>query len=95
VVFCFTTHYDDPSGARTLKSLYGFRLKICRIDQAPYTLLSKIRIAKTSISTKIDIPERNATIKARYQEGETLSDLARVYGISPQRIYQIVNGKNK
>ena len=35
--------------------------------------------------------ERNAQIRARFAAGEGLSDLGREYGLSPQRIYQIVH----
>ena len=37
--------------------------------------------------------ERNAEIRARYEAGEGLSDIGREYGLSPQRIYQIVRRK--
>ena len=39
--------------------------------------------------------ERNAQIRARYANGEALSDLAREFGLSPQRVYQIVHRKRK
>jgi hypothetical protein len=39
------------------------------------------------IPTKI----RDQRIRARHAEGDSLSELARIYGISPQRIYQIIN----
>gem|GEM_PF-3205077 len=38
--------------------------------------------------------ERNADIIARHQAGENLSEVAREYGISPQRAHQIVMGKS-
>ncbi len=34
---------------------------------------------------------RNGLIRERYEEGEFMSDLSREYGISRQRISQIVN----
>jgi predicted transcriptional regulator len=37
--------------------------------------------------------ERNADIIALHQAGENLSEIAREYGISPQRAHQIVTGK--
>ena len=47
--------------------------------------------------TKKHVPkaERNAELIARDQAGEGVSELARPFGLSPQRIYQIVNGKQK
>ena len=42
--------------------------------------------------TKKHIPkaERNAEIIARYKAGESISALARVFSLSPQRVFQIV-----
>jgi hypothetical protein len=37
--------------------------------------------------------QRDTQIKQRYQAGEGISALARVYGISPQRVFQILNPK--
>jgi Mor family transcriptional regulator len=34
-------------------------------------------------------------VRERYAQGETISDLAREYGISPQRVFQVVNPKPK
>lgn len=39
--------------------------------------------------------DRNAEIIARYEAGETGSSLAEAYGISEQRVNQIVHGKRK
>jgi hypothetical protein len=44
-------------------------------------------------SPKLTIKERNAQICKRYAAGETLSDLACEFGLSPQRIYQIIRAK--
>ena len=38
---------------------------------------------------------RNTEIRTRFAAGEGLSDLAREYGLTPQRVYQIVHGKRK
>ena len=42
-----------------------------------------------------DKPSRNELIRKRHTAGEHLSDLAREFGISPQRVYQIVRFKSK
>jgi Mor family transcriptional regulator len=34
--------------------------------------------------------DRDTRIRQRYASGDGLSDLARAYGISPQRVFQIV-----
>jgi Mor family transcriptional regulator len=39
--------------------------------------------------------ERNAEIMARYKSGETGARLAQTFGISEQRINQIVRGRRK
>ncbi|HYO88454.1 MAG TPA: helix-turn-helix domain-containing protein [Candidatus Limnocylindrales bacterium] len=35
--------------------------------------------------------QRNLLIQIRHAAGDRLSDIAREYGISPQRVWQIVN----
>jgi len=39
--------------------------------------------------------ERNQVIRERYNNGETIADIARDYKLSEQRIHQIVNFKRK
>jgi hypothetical protein len=38
---------------------------------------------------------RNELLRLRFAAGEALSDLARAFGISPQRAYQIVHFKRR
>jgi Mor family transcriptional regulator len=38
---------------------------------------------------------RNAEIRARYRAGESLSNLAEAFGLTHQRIHQIVHGRRK
>jgi len=43
-----------------------------------------------------DLPtkaERNTEIRTRYQQGETISQLADAFAISQQRVWQIVRGQ--
>ena len=43
-----------------------------------------------------DLPtkaERNAEIRTRYQQGETISQLAATFDISEQRVWQILRGQ--
>jgi DNA-directed RNA polymerase specialized sigma subunit len=42
-----------------------------------------------------DTSSRNEIIRQRYIEGETLSDIARDVGLTPQRVYQIVHHRRK
>jgi Mor family transcriptional regulator len=39
--------------------------------------------------------KRNAEIRARHQKGESIATLAEVFGISEQRIWQILNDRRK
>jgi hypothetical protein len=39
--------------------------------------------------------KRNAEIRARHQQGESIATLAEVFGISEQRIWQILNDRRK
>ena len=38
---------------------------------------------------------RNAGIRARHQQGESIATLAEVFGITEQRIWQILNERRK
>ena len=35
--------------------------------------------------------KRNEEMRTQYKDGKTLTELARIYGISRQRVFQIVN----
>ena len=37
---------------------------------------------------------RNELVRLRFAAGETISELGRAFGISPQRVSQIIQGKN-
>jgi Mor family transcriptional regulator len=41
---------------------------------------------------RLDTQTRNVLIRRRHVAGESITDLAREYGISPQRVYQIGEG---
>ena len=70
-------------------------ISVSYLDEAMDRLvwrLYKGRIAQTiPITDKIAAKRhRNRHIRARYEAGEGLSELARIYGISKQRVWQIV-----
>jgi hypothetical protein len=50
---------------------------------------------ETPQTDRLEKPDRNAEIIARYGAGETGSSLAEAYDISEQRVNQIVRGKRK
>lgn len=39
--------------------------------------------------------QRNQQIQQRYQAGESITEIARIYGVSPQRVHQIVKAKKQ
>ena len=78
-VWGISVHSLEDAAHRILKLLYA--------DQPP---------SKTPISNvtpkKI---HRNAEIKRRYADGESVPDLAKAFGISEQRVHQILRGRRK
>lgn len=72
-----SVHSLENATARILKLLYG--------GETP---------PPTPISNKIpQKAARNETIKRRYAAGESVPDLAREFGISEQRVHQILRGR--
>jgi hypothetical protein len=62
----------------------------------PYLHVSLERLAAVAPErSQEQNKRRDAEIRARHAKGEGLSKLAREYGVSANRIYQIVNFKNK
>lgn len=43
----------------------------------------------------ITIAARDVLIKQRFEEGESLTDIAVAFNISPQRVWQIMRGNDK
>jgi hypothetical protein len=43
----------------------------------------------------ITIAERDMLIRQRFEDGESLTDVATDFDISPQRVWQIVHAKDK
>ena len=67
------------------------------------TVFEKLLVAKQRILAAIHIrfrvtlvgkDERDLILKARYFAGATLSALAREFGLSPQRVFQIINSSS-
>ena len=70
-------------------------ISVSHLDEAMGRLVWRLymgRIAQsTPITDKTAIKSRrNHRIQALYEAGEGLSELARVYGISKQRVWQII-----
>ncbi len=54
-------------------------------------------LLSTTPITRLNPPkhERNREIRHRHQQGESLSSLAQVFGITEQRIWQILHDRRK
>ena len=70
-------------------------ISVYHLDEAMDRLVWRLymgRIARRMpITDKTGIKsQRNHRIRARYEAGEGLSELARIYGISKQRVWQIL-----
>jgi Mor family transcriptional regulator len=69
-------------------------------DQAARYLLCLLYLDSATFSTpRTDKTppklSRNAEIRARYEAGETIAELARAFGISIERIHQILHRRRK
>jgi len=60
------------------------------VDAVGY-LLHLLRLRYSPPNPKLTIRERNKLIRARFAAGESQADLARDFGVSYQRIHQILN----
>lgn len=75
-----------PQGA--LSTAYGTDLEGHLVAATEYILLLLRMISP--VDPRLTVRERNQVIRARYAKGDSLSELARQFGISPQRIWQLV-----
>ena len=64
----------------TIKLAYAYTVRLLKATSQP--------------DYYITIQKRNKTIRERYKAGESLSVLAAEFGLSPQRVYQIVNNRH-
>ena len=68
------------------------------LESSIHTLITRLyagfSIPEKPITQKhVPKSERNMRLILRYSAGEGLSDLAREFRLSPQRVFQIVNGR--
>ncbi len=72
----------------------SFRLDAVKAMSAVlYLLYRDVPTPTSPLSLKIqEKKERNAAIRQRFYEGESLTELAHAYSISEQRVHQIVYG---
>ncbi len=77
------------SGSSNGASAHETYLEFGGISEAKNLLLFLIYYDQV-FSPQLTTKERNQQIKKRFQAGEAISVLARAFGISPQRVDQIV-----
>jgi len=75
--------FDDPNGASGRKSLQS-----SGVITAVFIILNSLYPPGPATQT---IEQRNACIWSQYQDGQGLTDIARKYKLSPQRIHQIIS----
>jgi hypothetical protein len=93
-----TALYDNENGLEPDYSVQGQDTDVTLTgnEHIRFSLSSVVKwLLKHCGITREKMPKnRNERIRERYALGEALSELAREFGISPQRVYQIVQGKN-
>ena len=77
----------DPSGPSYRIAQVAFR----RLNRAAARFLRCLY--HSTACAQLTTAQRNKLIQTRQAAGESLSDLAREYGISPQRVWQIVRSE--
>jgi ribosome-binding protein aMBF1 (putative translation factor) len=65
------------------------------VNSAVSYLLNKLNSLPSSPDLTLTTRERNIIIRARYAAGVSQAELARQFGISYQRVHQIVHGKRR
>jgi ribosome-binding protein aMBF1 (putative translation factor) len=65
------------------------------VNSAVNYLLNKLNSIPSPPDPALSTRERNIIIRARYAAGVSQAELARQFGISYQRVHQIVHGKRK
>ena len=78
----------DPNGASGRETVHLDNLRLA--EQIILYVTFRNAHAPVPVQQRISKEERNSIIRARHAAGEGLSDLAREYEISPQRVWQIV-----
>ena len=78
--------HTSLDGLSPLKSL-----QMCRLNWSVRRILGLLY----SFPGMITIAERDVLIIQRFEEDELIADIAVDFDISPQRVWQIVRGKNK
>jgi len=65
------------------------------VNSAVAYILARLNAQPSPPDPSLTTRERNIIIRARYAAGDSQAELARLFGISYQRVYQIVHGKRR
>jgi hypothetical protein len=87
--YYYIYNYDSPNGL----SPHETYLEFGGVTDAKNLYLFLIYYDH-DFTPRLTTAQRNNLIRERYAAGEKISELARAFGISPQRIFQIVRGRN-
>ena len=77
-------HREHP-GAQYAPTLESVALAVARV-------LPRIHTLPQPPNPSLSIRDRNRTIRARFEAGESQATLARAFDISYQRVHQVVRG---
>ena len=80
---------NSPNRVQALTTIRDQEIELAK------RLLLFVTYYELDVTESLSTRDRNAIIRTRYFEGEPMSTLAKEFGISPQRVYQIINFKNK
>ena len=83
----------DPNGASGRETVHLDNLRLA--EQIILYVTFRNAHDPVAVQQRIYKEERNRLIRARHAAGEGLSDLAREYEISPQRVWQIVQSRTE
>ena len=92
--------FESPMGHRLPHAFRADGSFIFTFEEAVSALVNRLYpgsptpLSPQSQSTPKKV-DRNAEIRARYAAGMSVPDLAREYGISKNRVYQILRGKRR
>jgi hypothetical protein len=64
------------------------------VQRASYRFIIRLYLLPVRATDPEQLQQRNGKIRALYLDGESISALADMFELSPQRIYQIVKRRN-
>jgi hypothetical protein len=90
--------YKPPFSSENRKALQGYEAQIGGtlepVALAVARILRRLHILPQPPDSTLLVQERNQIIMARFEAGESQANLVRAFGITYQRVHQIVWGKH-